>query len=105
MNRLQIGIIDSGSLSLQVHLPEHIQSATLFDLAAVLALGRVINAIRLSPASIRVAPEDDGVAVVAGGNNLVLPGPDQACKRQHLGSDSDNRVRGLLGCRWVDDGN
>jgi len=52
--------------------------------------------------TIFTSAEAEGLAVVTGGDYLILPVPDQAHERQQVSVDSDNSPRGLLGSTGVD---
>lgn len=87
-------------LALKIHLPEHVEGGLLSD-SATGSLG--LDGPGELP-SLFAASETEGLAVVAGGENLGLAVPDQAGEWQGLGGDVDDGARGLVRAARVDDG-
>ena len=83
VERVEAGTVDPRTAPLEIQLLKHVERAALLGGAAE-RLVRVVDAVGLRPAA-GAALKHDGVAVVAGRNNLVLARPDQAVERQHLG--------------------
>ena len=81
MSSLKLGVVLD--LTLKIHLPEHVQSRllTVFtETGAALGLNRTNKLPALF-----TSLESESLAIVTGGNDLILTAPDQALERQVLG--------------------
>ncbi|OSS55079.1 hypothetical protein B5807_01812 [Epicoccum nigrum] len=101
MHRLELCVVGSGALPLEVHLAEHVEGALLPRLGhagAALGLERALEEPALGSALQAV-----GLAVVAGGDDLILAAPDERGEGEHLGADADDGGGGLVWGGGVDD--
>lgn len=98
MNSLKLRVVLS--LTLEIHLSEHVKSR-------LLALGTCTSSLARDGAgklpTAFVSAEAESLAVVAGSNDLILRLPDQALKREKLSGDGDYGTGRLLRSGWVDD--
>ncbi len=99
MSRLELRVVLG--LALEIHLPEHVQSRFLTLHAGSGPLG--LDGASNLPARLTTF-EAERLAVVAGGDDLIVRLPQQALEGQQLGRDGQHGAGRLLRAGGVDDG-